>query len=339
MGRRSPRRRAAPTRHESRDGATSGRRCAGQLDLEPERLPCEEPLARLAVLRHEAHAREACLARADRTDVVGSPGTVFVLRECSPVPGDRLVDAPVEGDSAAREQHRAVAETLHGRGVVGDEEDRAALLLERGNHAEALPLEALVTDREHLVEQEQVRLEERGDREPEPHRHPGRVRAHRPVDRVLDLRERDDLVEPLADPRPCQALQHAVELDVLAPREVGVESGAELEQRADPAARGDPPLGRRDDPRDQTEQRRLAGPVAADEPDRLPGLDRERHVPESPHLLCPRPAAGDEQLLQRVRLAGAHDELPRDAVDLDLAGSHLQMPSSSTAVSRNPTER
>ena len=79
---------------------------------------------------------------------------------------------------------------------MGDEEDRAAALLERCDHAEALPLEALVPDREDLVEEEHVSLEERRDREPEPHRHARRVRADGPVDRVLEL-ERDDLVEAL----------------------------------------------------------------------------------------------------------------------------------------------
>ena len=56
---------------------------------------------------------------------------------------------------------------------------------------------------------------------------------HRPVDRVLELGERDDLVEPLADPRAREALERAVQLDVLAPGEVGVEARAELEQRPD----------------------------------------------------------------------------------------------------------
>ena len=70
--------------------------------------------------------------------------------------------------------------------------------LKREDPAEALPLERLVADGEDLVEQQDVGIEERGDREAEPHRHPRRVRAHRPVDRVLELGEGDDLVEALA---------------------------------------------------------------------------------------------------------------------------------------------
>ena len=80
-----------------------------------------------------------------------------------------------------------------------DEDDRAAALLELEDLAEALALEGLVADGEDLVEEQDVGVEVRGDREAEPHVHPRRVGAHRPVDRVLELGERDDLVEALAD--------------------------------------------------------------------------------------------------------------------------------------------
>ena len=48
------------------------------------------------------------------------------------------------------------------------------------------------------------------------------------------------------------------------------------------------PVGRLDDPGDQPEQRRLAGAVAADEPDRLARLDRERDVAGAPRRPAPR---------------------------------------------------
>ena len=89
-------------------------------------------------------------------------------------------------------------------------------ILERRDDAEALALEVLVPHGEDLVEQQHVRLQERGDREAEPHGHPARVGANRPVDRMLDLGERNDLVEALADLGPPQALDRAVQEDVLA---------------------------------------------------------------------------------------------------------------------------
>ena len=215
-----------------------------------------------------------------------------------------------------------------------DEQDRPAALSERGDDAEALSLEALVPDREHLVEQQHVCFEERRDRKPQPHRHPGRVRPHRAVDRVLELRERDDLVEPLADARSGEPLQCAVQLHVLPPGEVGMEARTELEQRADPSAGRDTPGGRPDDPGDQTEERRLPGAVPPHEPDGLPGGDRDGDVPERPDLLRTRPAARDDELLERVRVACADDEPARDAVDRDLACAHLSSYAATAASSR-----
>ena len=82
-----------------------------------------------------------------------------------------------------------------------DEDDRAAALLELEDLAEALALERLVADGEHLVEQQHVGLDVRRDREAEPHVHPRRVRPHRQVDELLEPGERDDLVQLLADGR------------------------------------------------------------------------------------------------------------------------------------------
>ena len=209
------------------------------------------------------------LAGAPLVEASVALGRIEVVGEQAPIARDRLVRRPVVGLLPAGEEDRTLAEALDGLGVVRDEEDRAALVLERRDDAEALPLEVLVADGEDLVEEKDVGLEERGDREPEPHRHPARVGTDRPVDRVLDLGERDDLVEALANLGAPQALDRAVQEDVLASGEVGMEAGAELEQRADPALDLDGARGRLDDPRQHAQQRRLARPVAPDQADRL----------------------------------------------------------------------
>jgi hypothetical protein len=110
--------------------------------------------------------------------------------------------------------------------------------LEGEDPPEALPLERLVTGGEDLVEEEDVRVQEGGNGKAEAHRHPRRVGANRPVDRILELGERDDLVEPAPDLGPGEPLDCAVQEDVLATSEVRVEPGAELEQRIFRAARG-----------------------------------------------------------------------------------------------------
>ena len=126
--------------------------------------------------------------------------------------------SPVEGDLALPQQDGAVAQPLDGLRVVRDEEDRAAAVLELGDLPEALPLELLVADGEHLVEQQHVGLDVRRDREAEAHEHARRVRAHRQVDELLELGEGHDLVHHLADARAGQAVDRAVQVDVLAAR-------------------------------------------------------------------------------------------------------------------------
>jgi hypothetical protein len=205
---------------------------------------------------------------------------------------------------------------------VRDEDDRAAPLLELEHLAEALSLEGLVADGEHLVEQQHVRVEMRRDREAEPHVHPRRVRAHRPVDRLLELGESDDLVEALADLRALQPVDRTVQEDVLAAREVGVEACAELQQRADPPPDGDAAPGRLDDPGDQAQQRRLPGAVPADEADGLARLDRQRHVLQRDDVCRLGSPAEHEQLLQASRLVRPDAEATRDPFDADLPRLH-----------------
>src|SRR6266545_278580 len=108
----------------------------------------------------------------------------------------------------------------------------------------------------------------RRDREAEAHVHPGGVRADRQIHELLEPSERDNPVELLADVRALQPEDRPVEEDVLAPGEVGMESRAELEQRSDAAADLRRPRCRLDDPREDPEQRALAGAVSPDEPDR-----------------------------------------------------------------------
>ena len=56
---------------------------------------------------------------------------------------------------------------------MADEQHRAALLRDvAASSPEALLLELGVADREHLVDDEDLRLEVRGDRERQPHVHP-----------------------------------------------------------------------------------------------------------------------------------------------------------------------
>jgi hypothetical protein len=77
------------------------------------------------------------------------------------------------------------------------EQDGLAAAAELRELVEALVREALVADREHLVDQQHVGIDVNGDGEPEPHVHAGRVGLDRRVDELAQLGEVDDLVEAL----------------------------------------------------------------------------------------------------------------------------------------------
>ena len=122
---------------------------------------------------------DARLAASPLAQAAGSLRRILLGGEHPVVQGHRVVGGAVVLDPASPQEHGALAETLDRRRVVRDEDDRAAAVLELEDLAEALALEGFVADGEDLVEQQDVRLEVRRDREAEPHVHPGGVRAHR----------------------------------------------------------------------------------------------------------------------------------------------------------------
>ena len=229
---------------------------------------------------------------------------------------------PSASTRPSAQQHGPLAEPLDGARVVRDEDDGAAAALELEDLPEALALEGLVADREDLVEEEDLRPDVRRDREAEAHVHARRIRPDGQVDEALELRERDDLVHRLEDLSPPEAVDGAGQKDVLAAGEVGVEAGAELEQRADGSADGYPACRRLDDPGDEREERRLPGAVPSDEPDRLAGFDSERHVSKRPDVGAAGLVASHDRVLQREPADRAHAVASADAVGDDLAGSH-----------------
>ena len=68
---------------------------------------------------------------------------------------------------------------------------------------------------------------------------PRRIALHRRVEELLDLGKGDDLVELAPDLGARHAEDRAVEIDVLAAGQFGMEAGADLEQAGDAAPDGD----------------------------------------------------------------------------------------------------
>ena len=193
-----------------------------------------------------------------------------------------------------------LAELHDGGHVVGDEEDRAAAGPEAVEVLEALLLEVSITDREHLVDQEDLRLQVHGHREPEAHIHAGRVVLDRGVHEVAEAGELDDRVVVALHLAQPKAEQRAVELDVLAAGVLGLEARAELQERGDPPGDLDLAAVGSEDAGQHLEQGALARAVVPDHAHELALLDLEADVLERPEVLPFAPAPVGDDLLQAL---------------------------------------
>ena len=242
---------------------------------------------------------------------------IRLLAHLAQVDVDRALCRPDVRGLPLDQQECPIAHAAHGVRHVADEEERHAALPQPPHPGEALLLEAHVADRENLVEDEDVRAHRHRDREGEPRVHAARVGLHRLVDELSDVGERRNLVEPLPHLAPRDAEDRAVQEDVLAARELRVEAASQLEERRHAAAHLDPTFARDLGTRDDLEERALAGPVASDDTQRLPGPDLDRHAPQRPKVRVVRLPASEESLFQpvlrlRVHLVALADVPQRD---------------------------
>ena len=150
--------------------------------------------------------------------------------------GDDLRALSVANDPALVHQEHAVAELRDGLHLVRDEDDRAPGRVDVLHAPEAASLELGVADAQHLVDQHDLRLEVRRDREREADVHPARVALHRSVEELLDAGELGDLGHLGLDLATLHAEDRTVQEHVLPPGQLGVEAGSHLEQAADASA-------------------------------------------------------------------------------------------------------
>ena len=118
------------------------------------------------------------------------------------VAADHVVRVSVGDEAAPVDLDGARAEAAHRGHVVADEEDGAPRTRDLLHLPEALALEGDVADREHLVDEQDLRVEVRRDGEGQAHVHAARVALDRRVEELVDLGELDDLVELARDLAP-----------------------------------------------------------------------------------------------------------------------------------------
>jgi hypothetical protein len=228
---------------------------------------------------------------------------------------DALGVALVGLPALAQPQH-VVAHLLHEAQAVRHQHDGLAAPSELADLVEALAGEGLVTHRQHLVDQQDVRVDVDGHREAQARVHARRVGLDGRVDEALQLGEGHDVVEALLH-LPAGETQHdPVDGDVLAPADLGMEAGAQLDEGRDAAAHHQAAARGPRDAGHQLQQRRLAGAVLADHAERGAGRDLEGHAVHRGEGLARRQvgqqAPGDERALERAELVPVEEA----AVDL-----------------------
>ena len=151
---------------------------------------------------------------------------------------------------------------------MADEDDRPRLL-ELAQEAHALLSEEHVADRQRLVDHQDVGIDMGDDRECKADVHATRIGLYRLLDEVTDVGERDDRFEALVDLGARKPQHHAAHVDVLAPRELGIEARTKLKQRGDAPLYLDISLRWRQRTADYLQQRRFSGTIAPDDTERL----------------------------------------------------------------------
>ncbi len=159
-----------------------------------------------------------------------------------------------------------------------DKQNRPAFAGDVAHLTQALLLKFSVAHRQHLIHDQYLGVEVGGDGERQAHVHTAGVALDGSVDELLHTGKVHNFIELAVDLILAHAEDGAVEKHVLAPGQLGVEAGADLQQAADAPLDLDHAAGGRGDAREDLEQRGLAGAVAPDDAQRLALLHGEGDV-------------------------------------------------------------
>jgi hypothetical protein len=161
---------------------------------------------------------------------------------------------------------------------VGNEDEGGAAVDDFADALKTLLGKEHVAHAEGFINNQDVGLDADGDGEGESHHHAGRVSLHRLFDEVADVGEGGDFIEAPGHLRAGQAIDRAIEKNVLAAGELGVEAGAELEEGGDAAVDVERTGGDGERAGDELEQSGFAGAVATDDAGGLAAADFKRDV-------------------------------------------------------------
>jgi len=185
---------------------------------------------------------------------------------------------------------------------------RSSALRHLAHLAQALLLELRVADGEHLVHDQDLRVQVGGHGEGEAHVHAAGVALHGGVQELFHAGEVHDGVELTLDLLALHAQDGAVQVDVLAAGQLRVEAGADLQEASHATIHDDLAGGGLGDAGEDLEQGGFARAVSPDNAHHVALLHVEGDVLQRPDSL-PLPAA--QGVAQSV-----HDRLGEHGVPL-----------------------
>src|SRR5882672_11820727 len=178
------------------------------------------------------------------------------------VGGDDIEGRSVLLDDAAVDPNHSFAKPPDLTHLVTYEHNGATALGDLAHFPNALFLELQIAHRQHLVHQENFRLELSSHGEGQAHLHARAEMLERRIDEFINLRERHNLIKFALDLTLAHAKNGPAQEDVLAARELGMETCSDLKQAAHPPVNLGKTGRRARDPRQDFEQRGLAGSIA-----------------------------------------------------------------------------
>ena len=107
---------------------------------------------------------------------------------------------------------------------------------DRLHFAKTFLLKLRVANGQYLVDHKNLRIEMRRDRKGEADIHSAAVMLHRGIEKLLDFCECDDFVEALLTSARVMPRITPLKKDVLAASQLGMKTGADLQQAGEPTA-------------------------------------------------------------------------------------------------------
>ena len=150
---------------------------------------------------------------------------------------------------------------------------------------ETLFLELSITDRQHLIHNQNFRFQVCSYGKSQAHIHPAGIAFDRSINEFLHSGKINYLIKLRANLGLGHPQNRAVEKNVFASRQFRVETGPHLQQTGDTSLHPHFPACRRCHTGEDLQQRALARTVPANDPENFPLLHFKRHTPQRPDFV------------------------------------------------------